>query len=100
MDASGAPAGWGCLARSTGRGWGSRLERCSCLYRFINFEAHVVSGLAPVAHVNNGLSGSQARNGACRSEGLEGLVAGQQYQIASVSLRPSSICASFAAVGD
>ena len=41
------------------------------------FEDLVLSGLAPVAHVKNGLSGSQARNGACRSEGLERLVAGQ-----------------------
>ena len=67
----------GVLARSRGRGRGSGLERCSCLYRFINFEDQVLSGLAPVAHVKNGLSGSQARNGACRSEGLERLVAGQ-----------------------
>ena len=48
-----------------------------CLYRFINFEDQVLSGLAPAAHVKKGLSGSQARNGACRSEGLERLVAGQ-----------------------
>jgi len=41
------------------------------------FEDLVLSGLAPVAHVKNGLSGSQARNGACRSEGLEWLVAGE-----------------------
>jgi hypothetical protein len=41
------------------------------------FEDLVLSGLAPAAHVKNGLSGSQARNGACRSEGLERLVAGQ-----------------------
>ena len=39
------------------------------------FEDLVLSGLAPVAHVKNGLSGSQANNGACRSEGLEWLVA-------------------------
>src|SRR5436190_944684 len=42
-----------------------------------NFEDLVLSGLAPVAHVKKGLSGSQANNGACRSEGLERLVAGQ-----------------------
>src|ERR1700756_4303373 len=42
-----------------------------------NFEDLVLSGLAPAAHVKKGLSGSQARNGACRSEGLERLVAGQ-----------------------
>ena len=36
-----------------------------------------VIGLAPAAHVKNGLSCSQANNGACRSEGLEWLVAGQ-----------------------
>src|SRR5919109_5501641 len=42
-----------------------------------NFEDRVLSGLAPVAHVKNGLSGSQANNGACRSEGLERLVAGE-----------------------
>lgn len=54
------------------------VARCSCLYRFINFEDQLLSGLAPVAHVKNGLSGSQARNGACRSEGLEWLVAGQR----------------------
>src|SRR6516165_12388554 len=41
------------------------------------FEDRVLSGLAPAAHVKNGLSGSQANNGACRSEGLERLVAGQ-----------------------
>ena len=41
------------------------------------FEDLVLSGLAPVAHVKNGLSGSQATNGACRSEGLERLVAAQ-----------------------
>ena len=28
------------------------------------------SGLAPVAQFQNGLSGSQTKNGACRSEGL------------------------------
>ena len=33
--------------------------------------------LAPVAQLKNGLSGSQGENGACRSEGLERLVAGQ-----------------------
>src|SRR5436190_18204872 len=32
-----------------------------------DFEDQVLSGLAPVAHVKNGLSGSQARNGAFRS---------------------------------
>ena len=37
----------------------------------------MLSGLAAVAHVKNGLSGSQARNGACRSEGHKRLVAGQ-----------------------
>jgi hypothetical protein len=42
-----------------------------------DFEDQVLSGLAPVAHVNNGLSCSQANNGACRSEGLEWLVAAQ-----------------------
>src|SRR5690242_9069587 len=42
-----------------------------------DFEDQVLSGLAPVAHVKKGLSSSQARNGACRSEGLERLVAGQ-----------------------
>src|SRR6476646_3639038 len=42
-----------------------------------DFEDQVLSGLAPAAHVKKGLSGSQARNGACRSEGLERLVAGQ-----------------------
>src|SRR6516165_6327642 len=41
------------------------------------FEDRVLSGLAPAAHVKNGLSGSQANNGACRNEGLERLVAGQ-----------------------
>src|SRR6516164_9625676 len=42
-----------------------------------NFEDQVLSGLAPAAHVKKGLSGSQANYGACRSEGLERLVAGQ-----------------------
>ena len=42
-----------------------------------DFEDQVLSGLAPAAHVKKGLSGSQARNGAFRSEGLERLVAGQ-----------------------
>ena len=41
------------------------------------FEDLVLSGLAPVAHVKNGLSCSQANNGACRGEGLERLVSGQ-----------------------
>ena len=41
------------------------------------FEDQVRSGLAPAAHLKNGLSGSQGENGACRSEGLERLVAGQ-----------------------
>src|SRR5689334_22229560 len=76
MDAGGAPAGW-LVAKVMGRGRGGGLERCSCLYRFVNFEDWVLSGLAPVAHVKNGLSGSQANNGACRSEGLEWLVAGE-----------------------
>src|SRR5436305_15335708 len=56
---------------------GDGAEQCPCLYRFINFEDQVLSGLAPEAHVKKGLSGSQARNGACRSEGLERLVAGE-----------------------
>jgi hypothetical protein len=42
----------GMRANAMGRVWGSRLERCSCLYRFMNFEDQVLSGLAPVAHVN------------------------------------------------
>jgi len=37
----------------------------------------VLSGLAPVVQLKKGLSGSQGENGACRSEGLKGLVAGQ-----------------------
>ena len=53
------------------------VEQCPCLYRFINFEDQVLSGLAPAAHVKKGLSSSQAKNGACRSEGLEWLVTGQ-----------------------
>ena len=77
MDAGGAPAGW-VMANARERGRvGDGVERCSCLYRFIDFEDWVLSGLAPAAHVKNGLSGSQANNGACRSEGLEWLVAGQ-----------------------
>jgi hypothetical protein len=56
---------------------GDGVERCPCLYRFINFEDQVLSGLAAAAHVNKGLSGSQARNGAFRSEGHKRLVAGQ-----------------------
>ena len=43
----------------------------------LTFEDLVLSGLAPVAHVKNGLSCSQANNGACRSEGLERLVAAE-----------------------
>ena len=62
----------------TERGWvGGGVEQCPCLYRFIDFEDQVLSGLAPAAHVKKGLSGSQARNGAFRSEGLEWLVAGE-----------------------
>ena len=56
---------------------GDGVEQRPCLYRFINFEDQVLSGLAPAAHVKKGLSGSQARNGAFRSEGLERLVTGQ-----------------------
>src|SRR6516225_9353402 len=56
---------------------GDGVEQCPCLYRFINFEDQVLSGLAPAAHVKKGLSGSQANYGAFRSEGLERLVAGQ-----------------------
>jgi hypothetical protein len=37
----------------------------------------VLSGLAPVAQFQNGLSGSQTKSGACRSEGFERLVASQ-----------------------
>ena len=78
MDAGGAPAGCGVLAAAMDPGWvGGGVEQCPCLYRFINFEDQVLSGLAPAAHVKKGLSSSQARNGACRSEGLERLVAGQ-----------------------
>ena len=60
-----------------GRGRVGGLEQRSFLYRVISFEDWVLSGLAPVAHFQNGLSGSQTINGACRSEGLERLVAGQ-----------------------
>ena len=56
---------------------GDGVEQCPCLYRFIDVEDQVLSGLAPAAHVKKGLSGSQARNGAFRSEGLEWLVAGE-----------------------
>ena len=56
---------------------GDGVEQCPCLYRFIDVEDQVLSGLAPAAHVKKGLSGSQARNGAFRSEGLERLVAGE-----------------------
>jgi hypothetical protein len=31
----------GLLAKSKGRGWGSGVERCSSLYRFVNFEDQV-----------------------------------------------------------
>ena len=31
----------GVPANPMGRGWGSRLERCSSLYRFVNFEDQV-----------------------------------------------------------
>jgi hypothetical protein len=61
MDAGGAPAGW-LVAKPSGRGLGGGLERCSCLYRFINFEDWVLSGLAPVAHVA-GAVGSRASTG-------------------------------------
>ena len=81
----------------TERGWvGDGVERCPCLYRFIDFEDQVLSGLAPAAHVKKGLSGSQAINGAFRSEGLDGWLRVSMYQIASVSLRASSIRATFA----
>src|ERR1700758_4332512 len=56
---------------------GDGVELCPRLYRFVNFEDQVLSGLAPAAHVKKGLSGSQATNGAFRSEGLKRLVAGQ-----------------------
>ena len=69
MDAGGARAGW-VASEPRERGWGSRLQQCPCLYRFIDFEDQVLSGLAPAAQVKIGLSGSQANNGACRSEGL------------------------------
>ena len=36
----------------------------------MNFEDWVLSGLAPVAQFHYGLSGSQTKSGACRSEGL------------------------------
>jgi hypothetical protein len=36
-----SPGRMGVLASLTGRGWGSGLERCSSLYRFINFEDQV-----------------------------------------------------------
>ena len=39
-DAGGVPAGWG-ACEPKGRGWGSGVERCSSLYRFINFEDQV-----------------------------------------------------------
>jgi len=75
MDAGGAPAGRADLWPA-----GGLLMVWSCAHVSIassDFEDLVLSGLAPVAHVNNGLSGSQANYGACRSEGLERLVAGQ-----------------------
>ena len=67
---------WHDVVRDRGR-VGDGVEQCPCLYRFINFEDQVLSGLAPAAHVKKGLSGSQARNGAFRSEGHKRLVAGQ-----------------------
>src|SRR6185312_9226812 len=77
MDAGGAPAGRGGAklrgAGVSGMVWsGAHVSIASS-----TFEDLVLSGLAPVAHVNNGLSCSQAKNGACRSEGLERLVAGE-----------------------
>lgn len=77
MDAGGAPAGWVLVALWAAGGsvmvWSSAHVSIASL----TFEDLVLSGLAPVAHVKNGLSCSQANNGACRSEGLERLVAAQ-----------------------
>ena len=77
MDAVGAPAGWVLAALWTaGRSvmvWSSAHVAIASS----TFEDLVLSGLAPVAHVRNGLSCRQANNGACRSEGVERLVAQQ-----------------------
>src|SRR5947209_2231533 len=77
MDAGGAPAGW--VAGGLWTAGGSVIVWSSAHVSIASstFEDLVLSGLAPVAHVKNGLSCSQANNGACRSEGLERLVAGQ-----------------------
>ena len=80
-----------------GRGWGGRLERCSCLYRFIKLRGPGVIG---------------ARSGGARqlmdcqavrrfmapagAKGLNGWLRVSMYQIASVSLRASSIWATLA----
>src|SRR5438105_3388932 len=71
------PAGWGCWRGLGGAGGVAGWSGAHVSIASSNFKDQVLSGLAPVAHVKNGLSGSQARNGACRSEGLERLVAGQ-----------------------
>jgi hypothetical protein len=77
MDAGGAPAGWGCWRPLWAAG-GSVMVWSSAHVSIAssNFQDWVLSGLAAVAHVKNGLSGSQARHGACGSDGLKRLVAG------------------------
>jgi hypothetical protein len=75
---------------------GDGVELCPCLYRFIEFEDQVLLGLAPAAHVKKGLSGSQARMAPAGAKGLNGSLRVSMYQIASDSLRASSIWATFA----
>ena len=75
---------------------GDGVERCPCLYRFINFEDQVLSGLAPVAHVKRDCQAVRREMAPAGAKGLNGLLRVSMYQIASDSLRASSICATFA----
>jgi hypothetical protein len=77
MDAGGAPAGWVLMALWAAGGSVLVWSSAHVSIASSTFEDLVLSGLAPVAHVKNGLSGSQGTTGAFRSERLERLVAAQ-----------------------
>jgi hypothetical protein len=72
MDAGGAPAGWGCGRALGSAGGVAGRSGAHVSIASSTVEDRVLSGLAPVAHVKNGLSGSQAKNGSPHGLGVNG----------------------------
>ena len=68
---------------------GDGVEQCPCLYRFINFEDQVLSGLAPAAHVKMDCQAVRREMAPAGAKGLNGWLRVSMYQIASVSFLAS-----------